>query len=261
MQIMSIPDKQFRVAYLDLAGSSVKATPFVFVHGLGSSAIATFPAIATRPELRQHRSILIDMPGFGYSSAPNDWTFRIEDQARALGEVLERLDLPPVHLVGHSMGGSIAIALADGQPERVARLIVAEPNLDPGTGTLSGHIARMSEAVFVSRGYERMIRAMESQARRGDANAAIFAPTLRQASAIALHRAANSLRAERTPSFREQFLTAGMPRLYIAGERSNDVPANDLTSAGITFVEIANAGHAMMDDDPAAFAHAISDRA
>jgi pimeloyl-ACP methyl ester carboxylesterase len=260
MQIMSITESRLRVAYIDLAGSGTKATPCVFIHGLGSSAIATFTGIAARPELRQRRSILVDMPGFGYSAAPDDWTFSIEDQARALGVVLERLDLPPVHLVGHSMGGSIAIALAHAQPARVARLIVAEPNLDPGTGTLSGHITRMSEAVFVSRGYERMIRAMENQARRGDANAAIFAPTLRQASAIALHRAASSLRADRSPTFREQFLTARMPRLYIGGERSNKIPASELTSSGVAFVTIANAGHTMMDDDPAAFARAIDDR-
>lgn len=259
MQVMSIFEQRMRIAYLDMAGGNSDATPYVFIHGLGSSAIATFPAIATRPELRQHRSILIDLPGFGYSSAPDDWTFSIEDQAEVLGEMLDRLDLPPVHLVGHSMGGSIAIAFAHRQPERVARLTVAEPNLDPGTGTLSGHITRMSEAAFVSRGYDRMIRAMESQARRGDDSAAIFAPTLRQASAIGLHRAASSLRTDRSPTFREQFLAASMPRLHIAGERSNDVPASELTSSRVAFITIANAGHTMMDDDPAAFARAIGE--
>jgi pimeloyl-ACP methyl ester carboxylesterase len=257
VNILHLQNSTFRIACLDLAGTDPAAPPDLYLHGLGSSSIATFPAIATRPELRNHRAILLDLPGFGFSTAPGDWTFSIEDQTAIVIACIEHLHLSPVRLVGHSMGGSIAIALAHRRPDLVRTLIVAEPNLDPGSGTLSGHVTRQNEAAFVARGYDRLLLAMQRQAARGDQTAAIFAPTVKQASPLALHRAATSLRAARTPTFREMLLNAKMPRLVIAGAASG-IPVSDFAGTGIHFIEIANAGHTMMDDDPAAFAAAIA---
>lgn len=267
MKIVTIMDPPARIAILDLPGitASPDQPPYVFLHGLGSSSIATFPEIAAHPALAASRSILIDLPGFGYSGATGgttgndsgDWSFGIEDQARIVAQVLATLDIASVQLVGHSMGGSIAIALAHTRPALVARLIVAEPNLDPGRGNLSAHIARRSEREFVERGYRMLVRGMQQQASRGDTGADIFLRTVLQASPVALHRAAVSLRAERTPTFREQFLRASMPRTFIAGEHSRNVAADELVSFGIEYVEIPGAGHVMMDDDPDAFARAV----
>ncbi len=269
MRIVTLPERNTRVALLDMPGADPDAMVRVFLHGLGSSSIATFPAIAAHPALRQSRSILIDLPGFGYSSAPSSapgsttspasqsTSFDIETQAEVVARVLGHLGLSQVHLVGHSMGGSIAIALAHRRPDLVAQLTVAEPNLDPGHGTLSNHIARRSEEEFVRRGYAMLVRGMQQQANRGESNAAIFLGTVLQASPVALHQAATSLLADRTPTFRDQFLRAPMPRTFIAGGRSNDVSPSDLSPHGIIFVEIPNAGHVMMDDAPNAFAQAV----
>lgn len=270
MRIVTIPYSNMRIALLDMPGTDPSALVQVFLHGLGSSSIATFPAIAAHPSLRSARSILIDLPGFGYSSAtssaPSNATslsqaypsFRIEDQAEAVARVLGHLGISKAHVIGHSMGGSIAIALATALPDLVAMLTVAEPNLDPGPGTLSNHIIRRSESGFVEQGYAMLVRGMQQQANRGDPNATIFLGTVLQASPVALHRAATSLLAERTPTFREQFVQARMPRTFIAGVRSNDVDPSDITPHGIAFVEIPNAGHVMMDDAPNAFAQAVA---
>lgn len=99
---------------------------------------------------------------------------------------------------------------------------------------------------------------MQQQALRGEGNAAIFVGTLLQASPLAMYRAAASLLAERTPTFRDQFIHARMSRTFIAGETSNDILASDLISHGIRFIEIPNTGHVMMDDNPEAFAEAIA---
>ena len=175
-----------------------------------------------------------------------------------VARVLEHLGISQAHVIGHSMGGSIAIALATARPDLVAMLTVAEPNLDPGHGTLSNHIIRRSESEFVERGYATLVRGMQQQANRGDSHAATFLGTVLQASPIALHRAATSLLAGRTPTFREQFVNAQMPRTFIAGANSNEVAPSALTPHGIAFVEIPNAGHVMMDDAPNAFAQAVA---
>jgi len=278
VRIITIPGVATRIALLDMPGSDPNAPVRVFLHGLGSSSIATFPELAAHRMLRHSRSILIDLPGFGYSSATgsamgstrvgttdegsssshDSQAFGMESQADVVAHVLEHLGLSQVHMVGHSMGGSIAIAVAYARPDLVAHLIVAEPNLDPGHGTLSNHIIRRTETAFIEDGYPRLVRGMEEQANWGEENAAVFLGTLLQASPLVMHRAATSLLAERTPTFREQFLNVRMPRTFIGGANSSDVLASDLTSHGITFVEIPNAGHLMMDDDPDAFAQAVA---
>lgn len=278
--MIDIPGVRTRIALLDIPGTD-SATPVrVFLHGLGSSSIATFPEIVAHPTLRHSRSILIDLPGFGYSNAESKVTksasrnattrfssgsvdsdeFDIESQAKAVARILEHLELSHAHVIGHSMGGSIAVSLAYVRPDLVSHLTVAEPNLDPGHGTLSTHIIRRTETAFVEVGYSNLVRGMQQQALRGEGNAAVFLGTLLQASPLAMYRAAASLLAERTPTFRDQFIHARMPRTFIAGETSNDILASDLIPHGIRFIEIPNTGHVMMDDKPEAFAEAIASR-
>ncbi|MGC4106331.1 MAG: alpha/beta hydrolase [Thermomicrobiales bacterium] len=254
-------DTPLRVAWLDLPGNATNHAPRVFLHGLGSSSIASFPEHALQKPQDAPRALLIDLPGFGYSrNATETWSFSMEDQADLVATILRSLGIGPATIVGHSMGGSIAIALATRHPEVVATLIVAEPNLDPGVGTLSKHIASQSEAFFLARGYGRLVHATANQADRGDMGAAIYLPILQQALPVALHRAAVSLLADRTPTFREQVqaITRRIPTTFVYGDRTPDLTGLDaLAASGVTLVEIPDAGHVMMDDNPEAFATAL----
>jgi pimeloyl-ACP methyl ester carboxylesterase len=59
---------------------------------------------------------LIDFLGFGYSDAPADFGYTMEEQADSVAALVDYLGLRGVHVVGHSMGGSIAISLAAHHP-------------------------------------------------------------------------------------------------------------------------------------------------
>ncbi len=157
MKVVSFPQEAISVALLDLPGTDSTATPRVFLHGLGSSSIDIFPEIVSQPSMRSARSVLIDLPGFGHSTAPEIWSFSLEDQATFVAGVVEETELPPIDVIGHSMGGSVAIALTARRPDLVNRLIVAEPNLDPGVGDLSVHIARQKENGFGKRGFDALV--------------------------------------------------------------------------------------------------------
>jgi len=70
------------------------------------------------------RAIALDLRGHGQSEAKADDDISIDDLAADVGTVVESLDLPRVALVGHSIGGSAAIAYAAGHPDRVAGLLL-----------------------------------------------------------------------------------------------------------------------------------------
>jgi non-heme chloroperoxidase len=67
---------------------------------------------------------------------PNEWIkdstdFSITIHARDLAALIKALNLPPVHLIGHSYGGSIAFLVARDHPEVIRSLTLAEPSLVP----------------------------------------------------------------------------------------------------------------------------------
>ncbi len=73
-------------------------------------------------QLQMFRVVSLDFAGFGLSTAgQREWT--IENFARDVRAVLHALDLSDVTLIGHSMGGAVALEAAYLQSERVARVI------------------------------------------------------------------------------------------------------------------------------------------
>lgn len=70
-----------------------------------------------------HRVIMVDLIGFGGSEKPKSG-YSIEEQAGAVAEALNRLNVEAATVVGHSMGGEVAIALAGEASELVDRVAV-----------------------------------------------------------------------------------------------------------------------------------------
>ncbi len=100
--------------------------PVLLVHGHGAN-LAIFAPLATRLATQGCRVVAMDHRGFGRSSAvPDEFDFHglIDDVAF----VLERLDLRDAVVVGHSMGGAVALGLAarrgDVTADRVSALVL-----------------------------------------------------------------------------------------------------------------------------------------
>ncbi|MFN8151962.1 MAG: alpha/beta fold hydrolase [Solirubrobacterales bacterium] len=96
--------------------------PIVFVHGLGGSWqnwLENMPAMAARG----HRAIALDLPGFGSSPMP-EGAISIPAYAKLVGEFCAALDVEGCTLVGNSMGGFIAAAVAVDEPTWVQRLVL-----------------------------------------------------------------------------------------------------------------------------------------
>lgn len=97
-------------------------TPVVCVHGAGASSVVFMDTVRRLSPRR--RIVALDLPGHGQSDRwhpPPEVTLAMYRDA--VGTVCAHLKIPRVVLVGHSMGGQIALACAAAWPERVAGLV------------------------------------------------------------------------------------------------------------------------------------------
>jgi pimeloyl-ACP methyl ester carboxylesterase len=113
------------------------APAIVLIHRFASS-IEEWDAV--EPMLaRTHRVIRIDLLGHGGSAKP-EHGYSIENQARLVDEALKRLRVSRAVVVGHSMGGAVAVALTSDDPAAVSRLVV----MDTNDRTRFFHLPRLS---------------------------------------------------------------------------------------------------------------------
>ena len=108
-----------QLAYQDLGSRDPQAPVLVLLHGSpGSMHDFDQLAGAIPPDLRV---IIPDLPGFGQSDRriPD---FSAHAHSIYLDQLLEQLKTPPVHLVAFSMGGAVALELADRSPQLVASI-------------------------------------------------------------------------------------------------------------------------------------------
>ena len=116
-----------RLRYVELGeGASV---PVLLLHGFGAD-LNTW--MFTQPALADGRRVIaLDLPGHGGSTKELRGA-DAESFAAILGQAADALGVARMHLVGHSMGGGIAISFALRQPERVATLsLIAPASLGP----------------------------------------------------------------------------------------------------------------------------------
>lgn len=100
--------------------------PIVFIHGL-SGQLRNFAWLPIQALAREHRVILVDRPGSGYSTRGPHASANIRAQARTVARFIDALRLESPVLVGHSLGGAIALAVALDHPHAVSRLALIAP--------------------------------------------------------------------------------------------------------------------------------------
>ncbi|MEM8556683.1 MAG: alpha/beta fold hydrolase [Bacteroidota bacterium] len=115
----------YTVAYHDSGLGEGDVPPVLLLHGLGSN-LSFWRANIDTLVASGRRVIALDLPGFGKSSKQGV-PGTMGDYAATVGGLLDTLGLGAVDLVGHSMGGQIAMTLALAHPERVRRLVLAAP--------------------------------------------------------------------------------------------------------------------------------------
>jgi len=245
--------------HYEVAGPAAGA-PIVLLHGLGSSSAdwaLQLPALGAR-----HRVLAPDLRAHGRSTRPRG-RLTVDAMARDVASLLAALEAPPAHVVGLSLGGCVALALAldHGARVRSLTLVNAFARLAPaGPRGVLRLLTRLSllacapmsvVAAHVARGLfpradqrERYLAAVASLA--SNPRGRYFA----------------SMRAVARFDVRSRLGQVPCPTLVVAGDRDATVPlaAKDQLSRtipGATLLVVPDSGHATPADQAERFNAAL----
>ena len=103
-----------------------KGEPIVFIHGSYATTSAWKKMVETLS--KTHHCILFKLPGHGGAPEPNDFSNpSIDTELNILAKVVNQLTDQPIHLVGHSYGGVVALSQALKGNLNIQQLTLFEP--------------------------------------------------------------------------------------------------------------------------------------
>lgn len=243
----------------------------VLLHGFTGSAAVWEPHLGAFA--RRLTTVAIDLVGHGLSDAPDDpRRYGIAHHVEDVVGVLDRLSIPQASVLGYSMGGRVALALAIAAPDRLSALVLESTS--PGLRnpevrmTRAAQDAMLADAIerdgveaFVER-WERLPLFATQASLPEDARSALHALRLRNRA----RGLANSLRGfgQGVMMPMHDFLgEIGIPTLILAGaldhqycEAGREMSAR-IPSAVLRIVE--GAGHTIHLEQPETFRQAVLD--
>jgi pimeloyl-ACP methyl ester carboxylesterase len=252
-----------------LASASGEGLPVVLLHGIGSNAQSFAPLL--RAFDTRHPALAWNAPGYGTSQPlAIDWP-DASDYAAALNRLLAHVEISRSVLVGHSLGCLIAARFALVSPRRVAALVLISPAL--GHGAEKG--APLPPAV--GKRIEDLDRLGPAQFAAARAPSLVADPAARPDVVQAVEQAMADVRrpgydqAARLLAFSRLLDDAAkldVPTTVIVGVQDRITPPANVrrafealpeASQRHAYFEIADAGHAICQEQPAEIARIISE--
>ena len=262
----SLDARGSRLRYL-VAG---KGDPLLLLHGLGGAA-ANWLALA--PLLLPGRRLIVpELPGHGGSS-PLPAAPSLNPYADRLGLLLEHEGAAPAAVVGHSLGGAIALRLAIRRPETVSALVLAAAAGISST-TRSAHYALTITGILkpgrkIAPHRRRVARSALLKrlvfGRWGASDPPALPPELVEAFLAGPARHTDTVSAATAlvrDDVRPELEHVRCPVLVLWGARDNQLPIDDAFEYArrlrAPLRVIADCGHLLIGERPAACADAIT---
>lgn len=237
-----------------------KGPPLLMIAGFSSDSQSWLPVVS--PLASRYRLIMPDNRLVGRTS-PKDVGTSIEQMAADCVALLDTLGIEQTNVLGHSMGGMVAMVLAEQWPQRVEKLVLSatQPTRSARSASLldtlvSQHEAGIDEALWFRSLFHWLMPPpfFEDQAALDEA--------VRLASTYPYRPASAEMRRQADAIARFDFgdRAAGIqtPTLAILGRRDLLIPPEDSAAAlqairGIRIVELAGAAHSVHWNDPDGF--------
>jgi pimeloyl-ACP methyl ester carboxylesterase len=255
MHVVFLPSDRAFLRYLEIPGDD---PPLLWLHGWQCSSTGELLPAAVQPSLRGRRSLLIDFLGHGYSDRPSDFAYTPEEHARTIVALIDAIGIQRCGLVGHSMGGAIAIRVAVARPAVVSFLVMAEGSLgDPRARAFEGQ----TEGEFVNAGFSELLAGQRADAEAQPAS--IRAAHLGITQVIeprAIHREDVAMTQPTSPSLRMLLAGLDIPRWYLIGELSDPEGLEPgLAEIGVGWRVVPGTGHPMGLQNPAGLAASVAE--
>jgi pimeloyl-ACP methyl ester carboxylesterase len=251
-----LPGDRAFIRFTEIPGDD---PPLLWLHGLMCSSTGELVQAAVQPELQGRRQLLIDFLGYGYSDRPMGFGYTLEDHARTIVAVIDAQGVTECGVIGHSMGGGVAILVAAARPQNVSLLVMAEGRLDLDADG-PDPIAAQSEQDFVDHGFAELLdgQVRDAEALPGGLRAAHLGIT-RLVAPHALHRAEVAHGRDTDPPLRSLLKDLQMPCWYLDGAEGDPLgPRDDLEGAGVRFRVVPDTGHMMALQNPSGLAGTIA---
>lgn len=238
-----------------------KGPAVIFLHGIGGDGASWLPELEALSG--RCRAVAWDMPGYGGSPALPEMTFPA--LAAALDDLLGKLGVARVHLVGHSIGGMVALEFAARFPERVAGLVLyaTSPAFGKADGDwqrdfLKARLAPLDAGRRMAELAPSIVESLvgDNPDKQGIARATAAMERVPEEA----YRAA--LQCLVTFDRRDALAGITAPTLVLAGEKDDNAPATMMERMagkipGARFQVIPGAGHLAHFERPAAFRAAL----
>jgi pimeloyl-ACP methyl ester carboxylesterase len=227
----------------------------LLLHDLGGSR-TSFDGVASRL-LESHQVCAVDLLGHG-SSGADATDLSVRAQAEALVEVMTELRVEGACLVGHSLGGSVAMRVAARVPERVDRLVLLAAGSYESPVSLFRDILRWAPVWNTVGLLGRTVRRrIEKQLLGRPAGTAVDWRSLGRAYRQTMGQAVLSEMEEIVDDLVH-------PMLVLWGEDDRVIPVDPARvlfqeKKNVRFVEIAGGSHFIHEEQPAAVAEMVLD--
>jgi pimeloyl-ACP methyl ester carboxylesterase len=215
----------------------------VFLHGLGCSS-ESFAGIWDRADLGVYSVLCIDYLGHGKSETPDSFSYTVQDHARSVAAILAGYRHRPLHVVGHSLGGAIALHL----PESVRESIVSFTNIE---GNLTPDDCKYGSRRASSRPFDEFLRDVLPAFKKASQTWQDVGLNLAHPQAF-FDTAASLVQLSDDGSLLESFLSWEGRKCYVHGDENTDHPSVHAIE-GIETISIPKSGHFSMIDNPDVF--------
>lgn len=203
-----------------------KGNTVVLLHGYLES-IETFETFANDLS-RLARVITIDLPGHGLSNLKTE-KCSIDEMAIAIDQLAEELKLERINIVGHSMGGYVALAYADLFGKKLESFCLFHSTPNPDTEEKKSN--RKKEIELVKNGKKELICKTSIPNTFSNNNLNKFAHEIERITKIACNTQENGIIAAleammNRPDRNHVVKALDMPKVSIIGKMDNFIPFN-----------------------------------
>lgn len=247
--------KDIAISYYHYFGK--KDLILLLIHGLGGSK-EDFISIFEYPDLTTYNILFPDLVGHGDSSKPSNYSYSMADQANILYQLLEALCIKSnILLIAHSMGGPIAISLAELLGNRVVGMIYAEGNIDEDDCFFSKTIIdSFSSEDWKDRGFNQFLLEFQN-----NPEMTAYATNFAKAGPVTIYRSSRDLyKVSKEDTLLTRLVQLSIPILGIYGAKNKGKFSSEiklLSKYPIRF--IPDAGHDMIRDNPEFFYQILID--